>query len=175
MRALKLKKRYLNYLSIAPLVLLSMIFAFSVLMSGKVGGSSIACSSGSNCQASDVQLISTGCGTGPQRVDTSIDFGCQGDSCTDGPTTGQAGYCGHPHSGIDDLLFAVIRFLSAGVGLIVLASVIIGGIQYTISRGDPNATQAAIKRLVSSVVALLVYIFAYAILNFVVPGGFFNK
>jgi hypothetical protein len=71
-------------------------------------------------------------------------------------------------------MFAIIRFLSAGVGLVIVASLIVGGIQYIVSRGDPNATSMAVKRLVSSVVALIVFIFAYAILNFVIPGGFFQ-
>ncbi|MEI9913693.1 MAG: hypothetical protein WDN66_01680 [Candidatus Saccharibacteria bacterium] len=97
------------------------------------------------------------CGGGANAVTTSIDFGCLNK--------------GNP---INDIIFAIIRFLSAGVGIVVVMSVIIGGIQYIMSRGDPNATQAAIGRLTSAVTALIVYIFAYAILNFVIPGGFFN-
>ncbi len=98
------------------------------------------------------------CGSGSTAVQTSIDFGCNGSS----------------PNGIVDLLFAIIRFLSAGVGLVVIASIIVGGIQYIVSRGDPNATGAAIKRLTSSVIALIIFIFAYAILNYVIPGGFFH-
>lgn len=70
-----------------------------------------------------------------------------------------------------DLLFAVIRFLSIGVGLVITASMVWAGIQYTASRGDPNATSQSIKRLQANVVALLLFIFAYAILNYVVPGA----
>lgn len=107
---------------------------------------------------------------------TSINFGCYGNGCGSS-TTGYAStsYCSNPHNGIVDLLFAIIRFLSDGVGLVVIVSVIIGGIQYITSRGDPNATGAAIKRLTSALTALLIFIFAYAILNYVIPVGFFKQ
>lgn len=93
------------------------------------------------------------CGKDPQ-VQVSINLGCKGE--------------GNP---ILDLIFAIIRFLSIGVGLVITASMVWAGIQYTASRGDPNATSEAIKRLQSNVVALLIFIFAYAILNYVVPGA----
>ncbi len=84
----------------------------------------------------------------------SIDIGCQGK--------------GNP---IADALFGFIRFLSAGVGLIIIGSIIMGGIQYTGSRGEPQATAMAINRIRSSVFALFLFIFAYAILNYLVPGA----
>lgn len=97
------------------------------------------------------------CGGANQRVTTSINIGCTG---TGNPLT--------------DMLFGVIRFLSLGVGLVIIASLIWAGIQYTLSRGDPGATAKAVDRIVNTVVALLVYIFGFALLNFVIPGGFFT-
>jgi hypothetical protein len=91
-------------------------------------------------------------------VDTSIDLGCQ--------------KRGNP---ITDMLFAVIRLLSAGVGIVVVASVIVAGIQFSTARSDPQAAGSAIGRIRASVIALLIYIFAYALLNFLIPGGFFNN
>ncbi len=73
-----------------------------------------------------------------------------------------------------DMLFAAIRFLSAGVGVVVVFSTILAGIQYTTSRDNPESTQKAKGRLVSNVIALVVFVFAYSIMNFLVPGGFFN-
>ena len=105
-------------------------------------------------------------------VKTSIDFGCNGDSCVNGKTQG---YCSSPHNGIIDLVFAIIRFLSDGVGIVVIASIVVGGIQYIASSGDPNNTNKAIGRIRSSIIALIIYIFAYAILNYLIPGAFFNQ
>jgi hypothetical protein len=97
------------------------------------------------------------CGEGTNAVETSIDLGCTGK--------------GNP---ILDMLFAAIRFLSAGVGIVVVFSTILAGIQYTTSRDNPESTQKAKGRLISNVVALVVFVFAYSILNFLIPGGFFN-
>lgn len=69
-----------------------------------------------------------------------------------------------------DLLFAIIRFLSVGVGLVIVASMVYAGVQYIGSRGDPNANALAIKRIQSNVTALLIFIFSYALLNYVIPG-----
>ena len=97
------------------------------------------------------------CGEGSNAVETSIDLGCTGK--------------GNP---ILDMLFAAIRFLSAGVGVVVVFSTILAGIQYTISRDNPESTQKAKGRLVSNVIALVVFVFAYSMMNFLIPGGFFN-
>ena len=69
-----------------------------------------------------------------------------------------------------DALFGFIQFLSYGVGLVVVGSIIVGGIQYSASRGDPQATAQAINRIRSSLIALLIYIFGFAFLNYLLPG-----
>lgn len=99
-----------------------------------------------------------GGGSGNASVDTGfLKLGCKG--------------IGNP---IVDLLFAIIRFLSIGVGLVIVGSMIYAGIQYTSSRGDPNTTAEAVKRIRANVAALLIFIFAYAMLNYVIPGQIFK-
>lgn len=183
MKAQKLRLAF-NSLSIIPLLLVVILSSCTIITSGQLNYKindtnfkDISCTVGGV-----KQTTCNGCGSVPTPttgsnnagVRTSINFGCQGQACANGGTTGYCSKTANGNNGITDLLFAVIRFLSAGVGLVVIASVIVGGIQYIVSRGDPNATGAAIKRLTSSVIALLVFIFAYAILNFLIPGGFFN-
>ena len=97
------------------------------------------------------------CGGGERRVETSIDFGCRGQA-----------------NPLIDMLFAIIRFLTAGVGIVMIGSFVFAGIQYTTSRGDPQATAAAMKRIRNTLFGLGIYIFAYAILNFLIPAGFFT-
>ena len=95
------------------------------------------------------------CGASDQDPYTpAIDIGCKGK--------------GNP---IMDALFGIIRFLSDGVGLVVIGSIIVGGIQYSGSRGDPQSTAMAINRIRSSLFALLIFIFAYAMLNYLIPGA----
>ena len=93
------------------------------------------------------------CGDGDNAVKMSIDIGCKG--------------LGNP---IMDAVFAVIRFLTIGVGIVVIGSTIFAGIQFTTSRGDPNATGQAMKRISSNIGALVLFILTYAILNWLVPG-----
>lgn len=90
-------------------------------------------------------------------VEVSINIGCTGHG-----------------NAIADMTFAIIRFLSNGVGVVVIASMIWAGIQYTSSRGDPQATAKAVERIRSSVIALLIFLFAYAMLNYIIPDGFFR-
>ena len=98
------------------------------------------------------------CGGFPDKpIVTSINIGCTGK--------------GNP---IIDTTFAIIRFLSVGVGFAIVAGLIIAGIQFTASRGDPQLRAKALSRIYNVVIALFVFIFAYAILNYVIPVGFFN-
>ena len=97
------------------------------------------------------------CGSGTDSVVTAINIGCKG--------------VGNP---ITDMTFAIIRFLSAGVGLVIIGSIIVAGIQYSASNGDPQAAAKAKSRISSTLTALVIFIFSYALLNYLIPGGFFN-
>lgn len=93
------------------------------------------------------------CGGG-DGVHTTINIGCRGKG-----------------NAVTDMVFAIIRFLTTGVGLILVGSTIFAGIQYSSSRGDPQATAGAINRLRANAWALLLFLFGYAILNYIVPGA----
>jgi len=66
-----------------------------------------------------------------------------------------------------------INFLSAGVLVVVIAMIIIGGIQYSASGGDPNGVADAKKKILNALLALLAYIFMYAFIQWLLPGGLF--
>lgn len=88
-------------------------------------------------------------------VITAIDLGCNGKVADP----------------ILDMVFGFIRFLSAGVGIVVVASVVIAGIQYTMARSNPQNVETAVNRIRTALIGLLIFIFAYAILDFLIPGG----
>ncbi|NDC94863.1 hypothetical protein EB118_12870 [bacterium] len=102
------------------------------------------------------------CGKGLDAVQVGIDFGCRGED-----------YPGRAFNPIYDIAFAIFRFLSVGVGMVVIGSIIFAGVQYSASRGNPQATQAAIKRITGAISALVIYMFIFAIANFLIPGGMF--
>lgn len=64
-----------------------------------------------------------------------------------------------------------VAFLAALAGVAVVISVIVGAIQYSSAGGDPSKVSAARNRIVEAVVALLAFLFLYAFLNFLLPGG----
>lgn len=102
------------------------------------------------------------CGKGEDAVRVGVDFGCRGEE--------------FPRPALNpiiDMAFAVFRFLSVGVGLVIIGSIMFAGIQYSTSRGNPQATQAAIKRITGAISALVLYMFIFALANFLIPGGMF--
>ena len=67
-----------------------------------------------------------------------------------------------------------INLLSVLFGLIAVASIIIGGVQYSASSGDPQKAAAAKKRITNTIIALIGYFFLYGFLQFLIPGGIFH-
>ena len=69
----------------------------------------------------------------------------------------------------------LIRVLSGLVGVAVAGSIILGGIQYSASGGDPQKAAKAKNRITNAIFALMAYLFIWAFLQFLVPGGVFNR
>lgn len=104
------------------------------------------------------------------RTPGNPDVNYCGDKDKNAVVTGMDFGCKHKGNAVLDLTFAIIRFLTLGVGVVVIGSMVFAGIQYTASKGDPNATGQALKRIASSAGALILFMFIYAILNWVVPN-----
>jgi hypothetical protein len=68
----------------------------------------------------------------------------------------------------------IINLLSAVFGLIAVASIIMGGIQYSSSEGDPQKAAKAKDRISNTLFAIFAYALLYGFLQFLVPGGFLN-
>lgn len=105
------------------------------------------------------------CGNLPDdndNVKTKFNFGCLGKKAPDGMGP------------IQDMLFALIRFASIGVGLAVTIALIMAGIQYSTAEGNPESSQKAKLRAQHALIGLGVYIFAFSALQYLIPGGIFN-
>ncbi|HET9850411.1 MAG TPA: pilin [Candidatus Saccharimonadales bacterium] len=68
----------------------------------------------------------------------------------------------------------IVDFLSAGVGIFVTAMIIVGGIQYSIAGDNSTQTANAKKRIANAVIALVVFMFIFAFLQWLIPGGIFG-
>jgi hypothetical protein len=73
--------------------------------------------------------------------------------------------------GIIGYLVTGINILSSLVGVVVVIMIAIGGIQYSVSRDNPQAVQAAKSRIMNAILALVAYMFMYGFLQWIVPGG----
>jgi hypothetical protein len=65
----------------------------------------------------------------------------------------------------------LIKFLNVAVSLVVVISVVMGGIQYSTSKDNPEAVKAARKRIFNALIGFAAYFLLYAFLNFIIPGG----
>ncbi len=101
-----------------------------------------------------------------QAGDTASDAKCSGDpDCVVDQT---AANCG-----ITRYLNMFVNILTGLVGIAIVGSIIVGGIQYSMSAGDAQAVGAAKKRISNALLALLIYSFTFAFLQWIVPGGVF--
>jgi hypothetical protein len=66
-----------------------------------------------------------------------------------------------------------IDFLAAGVGIVVVVMMVIGGIQYITSQDDPQKVSQAKSRITNALFALLLFALMYSLLEWLVPGGIF--
>lgn len=74
---------------------------------------------------------------------------------------------------VTSLVLQIINFLAVGVGVVVVGGIVYGALLYTTSNGDSSKAQQGITTIVNAVIGLLLFIFTYAIINYLVPGGVF--
>jgi len=68
-------------------------------------------------------------------------------------------------------IIPAINFLTVGVGVIVTIMVIAGGIVYSSAGGDPKRVRTAKLMITNALLSLLAFIFLWAFLQWIVPGG----
>lgn len=73
--------------------------------------------------------------------------------------------------GITWYLVVAINILSALAGIAIAISIAYGGIEYSMSGSDPQKVSAAKDRIRNAIIALIFFIFGFAILNYLIPGG----
>jgi hypothetical protein len=74
---------------------------------------------------------------------------------------------------INKYISPFILLLTALVGVLAVVSIIVAGIQYSMSADDPGAVSKAKNRIFQTVIGLFAYFFLFAFLNFLIPGGLF--
>jgi hypothetical protein len=76
---------------------------------------------------------------------------------------------------VKHVLNPIVNILSAGVGVVVVGVIIVGGIQYMMAGDNPQAVAAAKKRIINGLVALVAFMLMFGFLQWLIPGGVFNN
>lgn len=87
------------------------------------------------------------------------------DQCANNPG---AAVCKSQGDNATSMIQVVINILLYVLGIISVVMIVIGGIRFTTSNGDPASTKTARMTIIYSVVGLVVAILSYAIVNLVV-------
>jgi hypothetical protein len=95
-------------------------------------------------------------------------------SCSDPAANPDAKCDNHDCDFIRKFINPAINTLTACFGIIAVISIILGGINYTTSEGDPQKVSRAKNRIFNTIIAVVAYIFLYAFLQFLIPGGAFK-
>lgn len=98
------------------------------------------------------------CGDAP----TSVDFKCP-------PVTKS-----NPEITVTQTIVVVINFLAIGVGIAVVGGIIWGSLWYTTANGNAGQAQQGVSIIINSIIGLVLFIFTWALINFLVPGGVFS-
>jgi hypothetical protein len=64
-----------------------------------------------------------------------------------------------------------VNFLAAAVFVLAVILIILAGIQYTTSNGDPQKVAEAKKRIYNVILGIFAFIFLYAFLQWLIPGN----
>lgn len=67
-----------------------------------------------------------------------------------------------------------IDLLSLVFGVIAAISLVVGGMQYSTSTGDPQKVSLAKRRIINTIIAVVAYLFLFTFLQFLIPGGIFH-
>jgi hypothetical protein len=78
-----------------------------------------------------------------------------------------------PGGAIIAYLKVVLYVLGGGIGVVILLVLVVAGVQYVTSLGDPGRVKSAKGRIGNAALALALYLMMFAILNFLIPGGLF--
>ena len=85
------------------------------------------------------------------------------DSAKDSPTNGKS---------LMEVVQTVLNVIISVLGIVTVIMIILGGVQYTTSQGDPAKATKARNTILYGVIGLVVALLAFAIVNFVLKEVF---
>lgn len=77
-------------------------------------------------------------------------------------------------SPITAILITIINFMAGGVGAAVIIGIIFGGFMYMTSDGEEAKAKQGRQIIANSIIGAVLFLFMFAAVQFLVPGGVFN-
>lgn len=68
-------------------------------------------------------------------------------------------------------LKTVIQFMAFGIGIALVGGLVTGGVVYMTARANPQQVQKAEEIIRNAIIGIVLYVFMFAIVNFLIPGG----
>lgn len=84
------------------------------------------------------------------------------------PEVKAASGCSGTTTELPDYVQTVLYTIISVLGIVAVIYIIIGGVSYMTSTGDPQKTQKARKTILYAVIGLVICVLAFAIVNFVI-------
>lgn len=94
------------------------------------------------------------------NTNTINNLSCVGGSCNDANIGGK----------FENTFFTIINWIMGIIGLVCVIVVIVGGVQYMTSTGDPGKVKKAKDTILYGVIGLIIVALSAAIVNFVIKG-----
>lgn len=69
----------------------------------------------------------------------------------------------------------IVNFLSAIAGIVIVGTLMVGGIQYIIAGDNPQEVTKARQRIINGLIALAALLLLFAFLQWIIPGGVFKR
>ncbi len=157
------KNQIFSNLAFATCIAITLAICISVLGVNR-SVSAITCPDGSYLPNAQADQCPYGDGAPPIDDGKDIEFSIDCEPRTGTPLD-------RTNCGIINIVVIAINFMSALAGIVFVASIMISGFQYMTARDNAGQIQKAKSRIVMTLVAVAIFIFMYALLNFLVPGG----
>lgn len=95
------------------------------------------------------------------------------DVCSNGsvpPEVKAANGCDNSAASVPDVVTNILNVVISLAGLVSVIFIIIGGVNYMTSTGEPSKVKKAKDTILYAVIGLIICVLAFAIVNFVIRG-----
>lgn len=137
--------------------------------------------SGGPCKTNDTPSVSTvSCGAGApgtdnedkdsdsgEGPDSNIGEEFKEDDCK--PSSAQD--LSSDNCEVIEIIVLITNVISGLAATIIVAMIILGGIQYSMAGSDASKVQAAKQKITNALLALLLLVFGFSIIQWLIPGG----